>query len=187
MTTKQRNIAIFVGIGAVTLGYLIYKRKKNNEESVALLDYISKMPSQTNLSSATQQGMDAVRGTKIDLNKLRIDNLYGSYSNPKIRNAIANSVTELYASMKGGGTDVNSFAKNLGRIKNKNTLAFVDRIYKVQYKEGLFEAMKGESVLNNVQYKVFSDATKYDFAIPFFSESHWHPSLANYFNNLPTY
>ncbi len=192
MTTKQRNIAIFAGIGAITIGYFIYTRKKNMEEANALLEYIATIPSQVNLSEATQQGMDAVRGTKIDLNKMAIIDgngklLYGAYKTPAIRDAIAKTVSELKASMQGGGTDIKTFAKYLSKVRNKNTLALIDQVYKSMFKEGLFEAMKDEASLNNVQYVVFSDKTKYNIAIPFLTDGHWHPTLSVYFNNLPVY
>lgn len=187
LTPKQKHIAIFLGIGAVTIGYLIYARKKNQEEASAMLQYINSLPSQVDLSDATKQGMDAVRGTKIDFNKLSIGNLKGSYTNPKIRSAVAKVVVDLYSSMKGAGIDIKPFYNALFSIKNKNTLAFVDKIYETMYKEGLFEAMKGESGLNNVYNSVFSDKTKYDLSIPFLSEGKWHPLLAKYFNDLPIY
>lgn len=187
MTPKQKQIAIFVGIGAVTIGYLIYARKKNQEEATAVLQYINSLPSQVDLSEATKQGMDAVRGTKIDFNKLAIGTLKGSYTNPKMRNAVSKTVVDLYSAMKGSDTDTKAFYGALFNVKNKNTLAFIDKIYKAMFKEGLFEAMKGESKLNSVYYSVFSDKTKYDLAIPFLSDGKWSPVLSTYFNNLPIY
>lgn len=192
MTTKQRNIAIFAGIGAITIGYFIYTRKKNIEEANALLEYIATIPSQVNLSEATQQGMDSVRGTKIDLNKMAIIDangklLKGAYSTPAIKNAIAKTVSELKSAMQGAGTDVKTFSKYLSKVRNKNTLALIDQVYKAMFGEGLFEAMKDESALNNANYVVFSDKTKYNIAIPFLTDGHWHPTLSTYFNSLPVY
>lgn len=187
LTHKQKKIAIGVGISVIAISFLLYARSKNKKEASSILDYISKMPSQVDLSSATDSGMALVRGTKIDLSKMKIDNLSGAYKNKDIRNAIAKIVTELYASMKNVGTDVKSFTNTLSRIKNKSTLAFIDRVYKASFKEGLFEAMKDEWKLNNPGYAQYSDKTKYDIPIPFLSESKWIPTLSNYFNNLPTY
>jgi len=184
---KHKKTAIYLGITALAVGYLMYVRKRNKEEAAAILEYINVMPIQNDASASTKQGMDAVRGTKIDMNKLSIGNLKGAYSNPAIKNAIAKVVVNLYSTMKGGGTDVKVFAQALSSIKNKNTLAFVDKVYASMYKQGLFEAMKGEAVLNNIQYGQFSDKTKNDLAIPFYSEGYWNPSLAKYFNNLPIY
>lgn len=188
LSPKQKKVALYLGITAIAVGYLIYRRNKNQKEATALIEYINTLPSQVDLSLATKQGMDAVRGTKIDLNKLKIDNLSGSYAtNPKVKDAIAKAVVDLYASMKGVGTDHKKFFNVLARIKNKNTLAFVDKLYKLMFKEGLFEAMKDETALNNVAYAVFSDKTRNDIAIPFLSEGKWHPIFATYFNNLPVY
>lgn len=187
LTPKQRNVAIFVGIGVITIAYLVWKRKNNEKEAGAILEYINNMPSQVDASDGAQQGMDIVRGTKIDFNKMKVDNLSGSYKNPAIRNAIANIVTELYASIKGGGTDIKNFTKQFDRVKNKNTMAFIDKVYKAQFKEGLFEAMKGEVALSSPYYAMFNDKTKYDMIIPFFSETKWNPKLSAYFENLPTY
>jgi len=185
LTPKQKNIAIFVGIGAIAIGYLIWKRKKNEAEANALLEAIGTSLSQVDTNEASVQAIQQIQAMNIDPKNLKVDNLVG-YS-PKMRDAIANISTELYLSMKGAGTNLGNFAKQLNRIKNKNTLAFIDKIYKEAHKEGLFEAMKGELALANSAYAMFSDKTKYNIVIPFFSEVKWHPKLANYFNNLPTY
>lgn len=187
LTQRQKKIAIGVGISVIAITFLLYNRNKNKKDADAILDYISKMPSQVDLSSATDSGMALVRGTKIDLSKMKIDNMSGAYKNRAIRNAIAKIVTDLYSSMKGANTDVKAFANTLARIKNKNTLAFVDMVYKSSFKEGLFEAMKGEFALNNVYYVMFSDKTKYNLAIPFLTDAKWAPQLSAYFNNLPMY
>lgn len=187
LTPRQKKVAIGISLSVVAIGILLYYRNKNQKDATAILDYVAKMPSQVDISQATDAGMELVRGTKIDLNKMKIDNLYGAYKNALIKKAIANTVVELYSAMKGGGTDVKAFMKALTRIKNKNTLAFIDKVYNAQFKEGLFEAMKGESALNSVTYAAFSDKTKYDLAIPFLSEGKWHPALASYFNAIPTY
>lgn len=186
--SKNTKTAIYIGIALATVGFLFYRQKKNKEEATILLDFIAKMPSQVDLSKATDTAIVDVRKTKYNPNKIKIDNLYGAYkTNPAIKKAIANTVTELYASMKGVGTDEKPFFKALNRIKNKNTLMFVDLVYKAMFKQGLFEAMKEEVSLNNVQYGVFSDKTKYDLAIPLLSEGKWHPALASIFNRLPVY
>ena len=183
---KNQNI-IYGALAVGAIGYLLYVNKKNKEEGSVLLQYINNMPSQTNLTQATEQGIASVQNTKVDTKKIRINKMIGDYKNPKIRNEIAKTVTELWASMKGIGTDNKAFWNALSKIQSKNTLAFVNQIYKSQYKETLFEAMKNESALNNKGYAVYSDATKYDIMIPLLSGSHWNPLLATYFNNLPVY
>ena len=185
LTSRQKNIAIFVGIGAITIGYLIWKRKKNEAEANALLEAIGVSLSQVDKNEASAQAIQQIQAMNVDPKKLKVDNLVGH--SPKMRDAIANITTELWASMKGGGTSLNKFSEQFKRIKNKNTLSYIDKIYKAQHKEGLFEAMKGEFALANSGYAMFSDKTKYDLIIPFFSEVKWHPNLANYFNSLPLY
>lgn len=189
LTHKQKKIAIGVGISVIAIGFLLYSRSKNKKEASAILDYISKMPSQVDLSSATDSGMNLVRDTKIDLSKIKIDNLSGAYKNKDIRNAISKVVVELYASMKGVGTNRTQLLNSLNRVKNKNTLAFIDRVYKAMYKEGLFEAMASESLLNNKAFNLFSDKTKYEvfYKPTFMLDSKWAPEFAPYFNNLPIY
>jgi hypothetical protein len=186
MTNKQRNIAIFVSIGLVTVGYFIYRRKRNNEEANAIIEFINSSASQVDINEAANQGIETVRGTKFDSNKLYVDNLKGKYEG-KIRDAVANIVINLNKSMSGLGTDDKLFFQTLVRIKNKNTLSFVDKVYKAMYKEGLFEAMKDETKLNNAAFALYSDKNKYDLIIPLLSESKWHPLLATYFSKLPLY
>lgn len=188
LTPKQKKVALFVGISVVAIGYLLYRSKQNKEEGTLLLDYVNTLPSQVDLSKNTDTGMTDTRNVKVDWSKIKIGNLSGDYkTNQQIRNEVAKVISELWASMKGVGTDVPRFMGALFKIKNKNTLSIVDQVYKLQNKEGLFEAMKGESALNNINYAVFSDKTKYDLTIPLLSEGKWSPALSVYFNSLPVY
>ena len=191
LTSRQKNIAIFVGIGAITIGYLIWKRNKNEKEATAILEYINTLPSQVDLNQATEQGIKDVQDIKLRTDRIVVKEggkiVVGSIKDPKIGGYIANYVQRLNTAIKGAGTDYKELFEVLSRIRTKNTLKWVDTIYKTMFKEGLFEAMKSETLLNNVNYAVFSDKTKYDIAIPFLSEGKWHPALATYFNSLPSY
>lgn len=187
LTPKQKKVALFIGIGVIAIGYLLYRSKKNKTEGTALLDYVRTIPSQVDLSKNTDTGMTDVRNTKVDWSKIKIGTLSGDYKNPAISNEVAKVISELWASMKGASTDVERFYKALFKIKNKNTLAIVDQVYKLQNKEGLFEAMKGEWALNNVNYAIYSDKTKNSLMIPLLSDSKWSPVLSVYFSGLQTY
>lgn len=192
MKSETKKALIFGGIAAGVIGFVIYTRNKNQKEAELILSYINQLPSQVDKSAAAQQGIDTVKATKFDQNRLHVlDNngkaLYGKYSTPAIKSAITSIVTDLHKSMNRAGTDTSLFFKAFSRIRNKNTMGFVDQIYKALYKEYLFEAMKDESALNSTAYGVFSDKTKYDIAIPLLSEGYWHPSIAKWLNSISLY
>lgn len=187
--SKNVNIAIFSGVVLVSsIMFLIYKKKENEIEVNALLDYIDKkVYSDVDPTKAAEQAISQIQTMKIDLNKLHIGNLYGRYyDNAEIRNALAHQTTELWAAMKGVGTDVKPFINAFVQIKNKNTFAFIDRLYKAKFGEGLFEAMSHESALNNTAYSVYED-NKWQLVVPFLSKGRWNPSISNYLKNLPDY
>ena len=156
LTSRQKNIAIFVGIGAITIGYLIWKRNKNEKEATAILEYINTLPSQVDLNQATEQGIKDVQDIKLRTDRIVVKEggkiVVGSIKDPKIGGYIANYVQRLNTAIKGAGTDYKELFEVLSRIRTKNTLKWVDTIYKTMFKEGLFEAMKSETLLNNVNY-----------------------------------
>jgi hypothetical protein len=187
MNAKQKKYSLLIGGVLVLTGVYLYWRRRVKKEGESLLAYVNSMPSQVNLTEAAEQGIKDIKAVPFDANKLKVDNLSGSIKDTKIKNALANVATELYAAMKGPGTNVSSFAKNLNRIKNKNTLKFLNELYKALFKEDLFQAMKSETSLNNTTYALWSDKTKYNMMIPGISDSHWNPVLAQFFNNLKIY
>lgn len=187
MTPKTKKILLVVGIAAATTGVLIYMSKKNQEEGEVLLDIINKSASEIDKNAAAQQAIQEIKDVKFDKNKIKIGALSGPLSNPAIASAVAKINVALYTAMKGVGTDIKPLAQALTQIKNKNTMSLIDKTFKAQYGEGLFEMMAGESKLNNVAYKVFSDKTKNEIAIPFYSEAHWHPSVSAWLQKIPVY
>lgn len=197
LTPQQKKIAIFAGIGAITIAYLVWKRNKNNEEAQALLNYIANSKSEVNLSEATQQTIDEIKNIPIDKKVFEMlavipfdkpfntsNALIGKYS-PQIRNALSKIVVELYSSIKGVGTDSKAFYKALFRIRNQRTLALVNYLYKQMFKEDLYTAMADESALNSAIFAKFSDAEKNLIVIPFYTDKRWNPNLATYFKTLP--
>jgi hypothetical protein len=187
MTSRGKKIALFVGIGVIATGYFLYARKKNKDEANVILDYISKLPSQVDLSAATEQGIQSIQNIKFDPKRISISGKKGAIDNATIRSEVTKVVKQLHDAIDGLGTSLTPFFDALKRIGNKNTFYAVDYIYKSVYKEGLFEAMKGEFALNNVNYALLSDKTKYNIAIPFLSEGKWHPVFAQYFGALKDY
>lgn len=191
MKPENKKIAIYLGIAALTIGFLIYRRKQNEKEAGALLDYISKMPSQVDLNKAAEQGIKDVQDVKLRTDRVVVKEgnkiVTGPVSDPKMKGYLANYVQRLHTAIDGPSTNTKEVFEVLSRIRTKNTLKWVDTIYKSMFKEDLFKAMAGESSLNNPIFAVFSDKTKYDLQIPFLSEGKWHPSIAGWLNNLPVY
>lgn len=184
---KQTKIIAFIGVAGAATAYLIYMSKKNQAEGEALLEVINKGYSEVDKNAAGNQAIQNIQDTKFDKNKIKIGNLTGSLSNPAIASALAKVNVALYLAMKGAGTDIKPLANALAQIKNKNTLMLVDKTFKADHGQGLFEMMAGESVLNNVVYRQYSDKTKDSFAIPFLSDAHWNPTLSTFLQNLPVY
>jgi len=191
MTPQQKKYAIIVGALVVAAGGYYYWRRKVSLEGDALLDYVKSLPSQVDLSKATEQGIKDVEDVKLRTDRVVVKDggkiLAGPVGNTKLKNLLASYAQRLHTAMAGAGTNTKEVFAVLDSIRTKNTLKWVDAMYKGVFKEGLFDAMKGEAALNNVQFGVFSDKTKYDLAIPGITESHWHPALASYFNSLPIY
>lgn len=187
MTPQKKKIVIGgLIIAGASIAYLIYRSKQNQKEGDALLAYINKAYSQVDHSAAADQAIKETLNIKIDPNKLKVDNLSGKYS-PAIRNAISNVMTNLWAAMKGGGTNVEALMKQLSRIKSKNTLAFVDQMFKAQFGTGIFEWMKDEYALNNTVYGLYSDKTSSVMNLIPFSKAYWHPQISAYLQKLPEY
>jgi hypothetical protein len=184
MEAKNKRNIVLLSVLAGTVVFVLIRRKVNSNQAKALLDFVNKMPSQTDLSTNVDRGIESTMATKPDWNKLKIGTLVGPASDPKIKDAMAKVVVGLYSAISGIGTS-KSFFTELSKIKNKTTLAAVNQLYTLQNKESLFTAMKGESALNNVYFAAFSDKTKNSLYIPGFSDAKWSPILSEFFNRLP--
>lgn len=192
MLTKGQKITGLLLIGGGVVGFLYWQSKKNEEEAKTLLDYINMTPSQVDKNVAAESAIKTTENTKLDPNKIHVadasgKDLFGKLSDPKIKDALGNIMFELKESMGGGGTDTKRFYKAFTRIRNKNTMGLINNAFKGFAGEKLFDAMKGESALNSVSYKVFSDKTKYDLMIPGLSDSHWSPAVSEWMNKISLY
>lgn len=185
VTKKEIFITSTIVFGSIIV-YAVYRNKKGNDISKALEEYINQSYTQTDITKGAEEAIADVGKIKVDLNKIHIGNFYGKYSNPAIRNEIAKTATELWAAIKGAGTDMKPFWNNFSKIKNKNTMAFIDSVYKSLHGKGLFDDMRGEIMLNNSQYGRFSDKNPLFSNIPFIN-SYWHPTIATYLTKLPNY
>lgn len=184
MEAKNKRNIVLLSLLAGTVAFVLIRRKVNSNQAKALLDYVNAMPSQVDLSSNVDKGIYDTSNTKPDWNKLKIDTMVGPGNNPSIRNAMARIATNLKVAMGGLGTDDKAFYRELFRIKNKATLSAVNILYREVHGETLFDAMKGESKLNNVYFAAFSDKTKNSLYIPGLSDAKWSPILSAYFNQL---
>lgn len=192
MDAKKKKALIFGGIALGIGAYIIYVRKRNEKEAAALLSYISQMSSQVDKSAAAEQAIKTVEATKFDPDRLHVVDasgrkLYGKYSDPRIKNAVSEIALNLNKAMSGLGTDTTSFYKNFSRIRNKNTMGFINTIYKSLYGKTLFERMKEEDKLHNTSFGVFSDKTKYDMNIPLLSDGYWNPNISKYLTSISLY
>ncbi len=190
---SKKAILIISGFTLVGgISYLIYRKWRGDREVTALSDFIAnKTYDQLNTSAGADQAIESVKNIKIDTNKIHIGGLFGVDSpNSPIRAAVLKTAEDLNKSMKGAGTNVSDFLKAFYTIKNQNTMALVDAIYNGLYKEGLFQAMSKEVLLNNPINSMF-DANKGIIKtilapIPFL-KGYWLPQISNYLQNLPEY
>jgi hypothetical protein len=189
MTSKNKKIVLGTSlvVAACGIGFLIYKRQVNKRNSGLMLEYISSLPNQIDTTRATEQGMTDVQNIKYDKNKLAISGMKGSFDNKNIKDAIIKTTKDLHSAIDGVGTKEADFYRALFNIKNKNTLMFINRLYSSYFKEGLFEAMKGEIALNSVIWAWKTPKDSWYNSIPFFNDGRWNPKLAEYFNSLPNY
>lgn len=187
MTPKQKHIALFSFVAVATVGGLIIYSKYKEKQGNSLLDFLNGSISQVDLNQASNQSIANIQAMKPDPNKIAIGTLKGKVSDPAINKALVQTATEMQIAMRTPMTSVTPFLKWFTQIKNKSTLAFVDQMFKAQYGKGLFETMKEKTLLNNTAYQQFSDKTKGNLTLPFLSDSHWVPALADYLNKLPIY
>ncbi len=189
----NKNIAIGCGIIAgAGIVYLAYRKIHGDALAKALNKYIdANIYSQTNPTKAAEQAITKIESMKIDTNRIHIGNLYGKYSdNPAMRDALAKTATELFDSINGAGTNLTKFFSAFFQVKNKNTMAFINLVYKSlpinKTKESLFKAMAGEIALNNTANSIYED-DKWQVVIPFFSQNRWTPVISNYLSGLSDY
>lgn len=186
--TKGQKILLWLGVGGVTIGFLIYRSKQNEKEGQIILDYINKSMTQNDLSKAVDEGIKSVQGTALDPSKIKLTTASGNITDPKVSDAMAKLNVQIYSAIKGISTDTKSLFNALLQIKNKNTLAFMDKVFKAQYGQGLFEMMKQEYLLYNTTYGKFSDKTNNALdTIPFLNDGYWNPAIAKWINSLPNY
>lgn len=143
MTTKTRNILIGVAIFAAGAGLLYYRRKQASAEADALISYVNGSVTQNDTDKAVGELMKKVDDVKFIKNKVNVDGKTGWNVN-----AIVDVTRKLHDAMSGLGTNVPVFMANFKRIKNMNTMYFINQLYTRLYGEGLFDAMKGETKLS---------------------------------------
>ncbi len=183
---KNTKIVLFTGVAAATVGILYWHSKQNEKEGNALLEAIDKSYAQNDTNAAGKQAIQEIQNTKLRNDKIAVGKFYGNIKDPKVSAAYDQLYKDLWASMKGIGTNLNAFYGAFFQIRNKNTAAYIDKMFKVQFGEGLFEMMSKETKLNNAAFGRFSDKTKNEIAIPFY-DSYWNPLVAKYLTLLPTY
>lgn len=163
MTPKNRKIAIgiTVGVAFAGIGYLIYRRHENKQNSSELLKYIDTLPKVNTtgalvdvLNNASQSIMNEINSTSASaLNGKGLVFDGKSYVLGKDNKALSPKAAEiakqLRDSMKGINvmSNVGEFMKAFSRIGNKNAMVYMNILYKSLYGETMWQAINGEKWL----------------------------------------
>ena len=145
METKTK---IYIGVGsALAVGGLTYL-VANNYRGNVLFDqwaaYIeglkleNNLPGQTNVSTGV---------TIYDLAK-KYPGAPSKYLKTDGNVAPSKLVVDFYNAFKGASTDTTLFYNTLNKIKNLYTWAFIAKVYEIEYKQSLIDAIKGEALLS---------------------------------------
>lgn len=163
MTPKNKKIVIGVtlGVAALGIGYLMYRRSENKKNSLALMEYIDSLPA-INSPGAMVNTLNTVSDSVInEINSTSVSALNGkalvfdgrSYVLGKDNKAITDKVVDiakqLYNSMKGVNvtSNVAEFMRGFSRIGNKNAMVYMNILYKSLYGETMWQAINGEQWL----------------------------------------
>lgn len=163
MTPKNKKIAIGIslGIAAAGIGFLVYRRKENKKNSMALLEYIESLP-KINTSGAVVDVLNNASQSIInEINSTSAAALNGkgvmfdgkAYILGKDNKALSPKAAEiakqLRDSMKGVNiiSNVSDFMKAFSRIGNKNAMVYMNILYKSLYGETMWQAINGEQWL----------------------------------------
>jgi hypothetical protein len=162
MTPKNKKIAVGITltIAAVGIGYLLYRRNENKQNSEELLKYIDSLP-KVNTSAALVNVLDNASQSVInEINSTSASALNGkgivfdgkSYvlgKDKAISQKGAEIALQLRNSMKGINvtSNVAEFMRAFSRIGNKNAMVYMNILYKSLYGETMWQAINGEQWL----------------------------------------
>lgn len=163
MTPKNRKIAIgiTVGVAFAGIGYLIYRRHENKQNSSELLKYIDSLPKVNTTGAVVDVLNNASQSIINEINSTSASALNGkglvfdgkSYVLGKDNKALSPKAAEiakqLRDSMKGINvmSNVGEFMKAFSRIGNKNAMVYMNILYKSLYGETMWQAINGEQWL----------------------------------------
>lgn len=163
MTPKNRKIAIgiTVGVAFAGIGYLIYRRHENKQNSSELLKYIDSLPKVNTTGAVVDVLNNASQSIINEINSTSASALNGkglvfdgkSYVLGKDNKALSPKAAEiakqLRDSMKGINvmSNVGEFMKAFSRIGNKNAMVYMNILYKSLYGETMWQAINGEKWL----------------------------------------
>ncbi len=194
-TNKTTPVVIGIVLIAAAGGYLVYRSKRNAAEGEALLAFINASVDETNATKAANDQIKAMSAVKVDPNRIKIGTLSGKSSDQRIRDLLAKTNVGIASAMQGAGTDTIGMLNALKNIKSKNTLAFIDKVFKAQYKEGIFEMMQGEKAFFSQAFCKYSEKTNTTgnqmigqmFPIVAATTGCWAPWIAEWIYRLPEY
>lgn len=143
---KNTKIKIAVGAGFLLGGttYLAVNNTRSNELFDQWLDYTSSLKIENNPPAQT----DISTGLSIyDLAKK-----YPGDPKKYIKTAgnvpVESIVTDFNTAFAGAGTNVTLFFNTLNKIQNLYTWAFIAKVYEIEFKQSLIDAIKGEALLS---------------------------------------
>jgi len=191
MTTKNKKIILGTSIGVIVAGtiYLLYKRSVNKKNSQLMLEYISEIP-KTNTTGALQElgnkitysvlsQIDTTDMTKIPTKEFIVDkNTYKSIKDLNKTNKMTEIVKDINKAVSSiKGTDTDLFYKTIARLGNRSALIYANALYKGLYKETMWDAIRGETLLYTKSMK---------FADPFnlAGLTDYSPTIVSYLNYI---
>jgi len=176
---KGTKIKIAVG-SAIALGgltYLVANNARGNslfnqwETYIAGLKLENNLPGQTGISSGI---------TIYDLAK-KYPGAPSKYLKTDGNVAPSTLVVDFYDSFKGATTDTDLFYNTLYKIKNLYTFAFIAKVYEIEYKQKLIDAIRGEALLSGA----LGNGIFGPVAAVFGQSSRLSAQINNFFANLP--
>lgn len=154
MTPKTRKI-IGISLIALAVTYLVLKRRQNEKEAEAIIDYANQSITQNDLQKAGDELVQKSSSIQYDASAKKqpvvIDGK--SYSLPKDAKAATHAlipiVTGIFKSVSGAGTNVSMFMQNFSKLQSPIAYKMANDLYKGIYKnKDMFTAMSEEEALH---------------------------------------
>lgn len=94
---------------------------------------------------------------------------------------VSKLVADFYDAIGGGGTSITLFYNTLNTIQNLYTWAFIAKVYEIEFKQSLIDAIKGEALLSGT----LSSGVFGPVAAIFGQGTRLSPQINTFFQKLP--